>query len=61
MDESVVNCLLRVFVGLKQIIEKSGTFCLEQCYSSEKMIKSIYVIKHRLIKAILLFDFIENR
>ena len=45
MEESAVILVLRVFVGLKWIIEESISLCLYQ---------SIRTIKHRIVKAILL-------
>ena len=55
MEESGAILVLRVFVDLKRIIGKSVQhFVCNSIVYRRRMVKSVYVIKHRLIKAILL-------
>ena len=61
MEESGVILILRVLVDPKRIIEESVSFFCNSIVYRRRMIKSIYIVKHRFIKAILLSDVIENR
>ena len=61
MGESGVILLLRVFVGLMQIIGEVFDFFCNSIVYRRRMVKSFYVIKHRFIKAILFRDVIVNR
>ena len=49
MEESGVILILRVLVGLKPIIEESVSFFCNRIVYRRRMIKSIYIIKHRFI------------
>ena len=57
MEESGVFFVLKVFVGLKRIIEEIFLLCLQQYHQ----FKSVYVTKHRFIKEIIFWDFIDGR
>ena len=61
MEESGAILVLGVFVGLKRIIEESVCFFCNSIVHQRRMVKSIYVIKNRIIKAILFWNVTESK
>ena len=61
MKESGSILAARVFVDVKRITEEKVEFLYNSTVYWRRMVKSIYLIRHRFIKAVLFLDVIENR
>ena len=53
MEESGAISVLRVLVGLKRIIKEVFGVVCNSIVRRRRMVKSIYIIKHRFINSIL--------